>query len=331
MSAPIVEISNLRKSFPESFDLLAWLRYRTGVPQRRVLSEVSFDVARGEVLGLLGANGAGKTTLLKLIAAIMMPTAGSIRIDGVDTQRQPMQARRAIGFAPTDHRSFYYRLTAMENLQYFGTMCGVPRALLRERIAAAVRAVDLSEDLGRKFSKFSTGMRHRLTIARALLHDPPVLLLDEPTHALDPTHAAQIRTLIRDRLTASGKTIVVSTNVLDEAWQLCDRVAVLREGRIVALDAPSRLRHLLRVPPRYRITIDRYDEQLVERLRAALHVHRVDASLDGAQQITIELAPDADLNAMLTAASSNGVRIRRVEPLDPRPAEVFSSIVGVDQ
>lgn len=331
MSAPIVEIENLHKSFPESFDLLAWLRYRSGVPQRRVLSDVSLTVRRGEVLGLLGANGAGKTTLLKLIAAIMMPSAGSIRIGGIDTLRHPMQARRAIGFAPTDHRSFYYRLTAMENLHYFGTMCGVPRAQLPGRIAATVRAVDLSEDLGRKFSKFSTGMRHRLTIARALLHDPPLLLLDEPTHALDPSHAAQIRTLIRDRLAGSGKTIVVSTNVLDEAWQVCDRVAVLREGRIVALDAPSRLRHLLQVPPRYRITIDRFDEQLIERLRGALHVHSVDAADDGSQHIIVELAPDADLNGMLSAASSNGVRIRRVEPLDPRPAEVFSSIVGLDE
>lgn len=322
----MVQLESVAKSFPESFDLAAWLRYRTAVPQRQVLRDISLSVAPGEVLGLLGANGAGKTTLLKLIAAIMLPTSGCVRVGGVDTQRRPMQARRLIGFAPTDHRSFYYRLTAMQNLQYFGAMSGIGPAQLRSKIDAAVQAVDLTEDLNRKFSAYSSGMRHRLTLARALLHDPPLLLLDEPTHALDPTHASQIRRLIRERLAHSGKTIVVCTNVIEEAWQLCDRVAVLRDGRIVALDSPARLRRSLPMPPRYRITFDRPDPDLIDRLRAAPHVCSVASHGDGAC-ITIELDADAHLNGMLSAASSNGVRIRRVEPLDPRPDEVFASIL----
>lgn len=326
MTSPMVQIERAGKSFPESFHLLAYLRYRAAVPQRPALRDVSLDVASGEVLGLLGANGAGKTTLLKLIAAIMLPTTGSVRVGGIDTARSAMRARRLLGFAPTDHRSFYYRLTAMQNLEYFGTMSGIARADLPGRIAAAVRAVDLSEDLNRKFSAFSSGMRHRLTIARALLHDPPLLLLDEPTHSLDPSHAASLRALIRGRLAASGKTIVVSTNVLEEAWEVCDRVAVLNEGRIVALDAPSRLRNRLHAPARYRIMLDRPDADLAERLRSARHVCSVDLQDDGAC-ITVQLDTEAALNGMLLAASGNGVRIRRVEPLDPRPSDVFASIL----
>lgn len=326
MSAPLLYVDGVAKSFPQSFDLPAYLRARGAVPQREVLRDVFLDAAPGEVVGLLGANGAGKTTLLKMIAAIVLPSSGVVTVGGIDTSRRPMQARRLLGFAPADHRSFYYRLTAMQNLQYFGTMAGIAPDALAGRIAATMRFVDLDEDLNRTFSVFSSGMRHRLAIARALLHDPALVLLDEPTHSLDPVHAAQLRTFIRNRLARSGKTIVVSTNMLDEAWELCDRVAVLREGRIAAFDAPSRLRAHMRVPARYRIVLDRPDPGFGARLRGAEYVRSVDAPGDAAYAI-VELHADGDLNAMFSAASGNGVRIRRIEPVDPRPSEVFSSIV----
>ena len=326
MTAPMVRARGVSKSFPQRFDLAAYLRSRGAVAQREVLHDVHFDAAAGEVVGLLGANGAGKTTLLKMIAAIVLPSSGVVTVGGIDTARNPMGARRLLGFAPADHRSFYYRLTAMQNLEYFGTMAGIPPAELTARIAATMRFVDLDEDLNRKFSVFSSGMRHRLTIARALLHDPPLVLLDEPTHSLDPAHAAQLRALVRNRLARSGKTIVLSTNMLEEAWELCDRVAVLRDGRIAAFDAPSKLRARLRVPARYRILLDRPDPGFAARLRDADCVREVHARDDDVC-VTVELHAEGDLNGMLSAASSNGVRIRRVEPVEPRPSEVFSSIV----
>lgn len=239
---PAIVVDRVTKTFPVVSSAWTWLRTMGRVPRKTIVSDVSFTVARGETFGLLGPNGAGKTTVLKLLATLAIPDAGRVEVCGIATDRDAAAARRRIAYCGGGERSFYFRLTVGDNLRFFGTLAGLDGALLRRRIDEALEIVDLRDVERDVYGSLSTGMRQRLAVARALLARPDIVLFDEFTRAVDPIHAAALRSLVRDRLvTELGKTVVVATNLLDEAWSLCDRVALLDEGRVVALDVPSRL------------------------------------------------------------------------------------------
>ena len=222
------------------------LRLRSRRPFRRhapltALQDVNLHVGHGQALGLLGTNGAGKTTLLKILATLILPNAGRVRVHGWDVEADADRVRRLVGYVSGDERSFYWRLTGRQNLEFFAAFAGLPRPTTRARIDAL--AVRLGLDaLDRRFATYSTGMRHRLAIARALLCEPAVVLLDEPTRSLDPLARADVHRLIRSELLETrGCTIVLATHDLPEAQTLCDRLAILHRGRLVAHDATSRL------------------------------------------------------------------------------------------
>jgi ABC-2 type transport system ATP-binding protein len=198
------------------------------------LLDVDLAVRRGEILGLLGTNGAGKTTLLKILATLILPTAGRITIEGVDLIREPHRAIRLLSLVTADERSFYWRLTGRQNLEFFAAFHSLSRSAAHHRIEALREQLGL-EALDRQFGVYSTGMRHRLAIARGLLREPQVLLLDEPTRSLDPVAAKGLHRLIRDTLVSQlGCTVVLATHNLQEAEELCDRAAFLHEGRLLS-------------------------------------------------------------------------------------------------
>ncbi|HBY63899.1 MAG TPA: ABC transporter ATP-binding protein [Solibacterales bacterium] len=199
------------------------------------LSGVSFEVRRGETVGLLGPNGAGKTTLLKICNTLLHPTEGSVRIFGLDVVKQSAEARAKIGLVTCDERSFYWRLTGRQNLEFFGSLYGLRGARLRERAQELLEALDLAEAADRHYQGYSSGMKQRLAIARGLLSEPDLIFYDEPTRSLDPMHAQQIRAWIeRRRADAPGQTHILATNQLSEAEQLCDRVLIINRGRLIA-------------------------------------------------------------------------------------------------
>lgn len=209
---------------------------------KTVLRDVSLDVRRGELIGLLGPNGVGKTTLLKMMATLMLPDAGSIEIDGIDVKKNPILARSRIGFCGSEDRSFYFRLTAGENLRFFGALAGLQGRRLQRRVEETLKEVSLGDAIDRRFGEFSSGMRQRMTVARALISDPPIVFFDEPTRAVDPIAADELRRMIRkDLVERRGKTVVLATNLLEEAWSICDRVAVVSDGTIVAVAPPGEL------------------------------------------------------------------------------------------
>ncbi|MGH7167462.1 MAG: ABC transporter ATP-binding protein [Nitrospiraceae bacterium] len=227
-------VSRLTKMFrPLEFHPLSWPPIRRQSPVC-VLRDVDLSVGRGEILGLLGTNGAGKTTLLKILATLILPTAGRITIEGVDVIREPHRAIQLVSLVTADERSFYWPLTGRQNLEFFAAFQGLSRD------AACGRIEELQEQLGlealdRQFGIYSTGMRHRLAIARGLLRRPHVLLLDEPTRSLDPVAANGLRRLIRDTLVAQlGCTVVLATHNLQEAEELCDREVFLHKGRLLS-------------------------------------------------------------------------------------------------
>ena len=322
-------VEHVTKSFPTVFGLPSLLKHAGRPPRRVALRDVSLNVQRGELFGLLGPNGAGKTTLLKVMATLTIPDSGRILLDGIDIATDPMSAKSHVGLCTSEERSFYFRLTARENLQFFGALAGLRGKRLPERIAEVSAFVGLEAALDRRFAEYSSGMRQRLTVARALLSDPSVVFLDEPTRAVDPVHAEKLRELIRDRLVAGlGKTVVIATNVLDEAWSICDRVAVLNEGRVVKIGAPRTLHELPH--SRYRILVSDLAAEVLARVRA----------VDGCRDVAIEQAGDVavltaalngsrrSLTDLLAVLTSNGTVVREVRLLEPSPVEVFKAVTA---
>ncbi len=203
-------------------------------PRITGLDGVTIEVRPGEIFGLLGPNGAGKTTLLKILACLVLPTEGRAFVEGIDVARDERAVKRAVGFATTDDRSFYWRLSGRENLIFFARLHGLGLAEARRRASELLEAVELAARADEPFMDLSSGMKQRLAIARALLHRPRVLCLDEPTRSLDPIAAKHLRAFIARRLNRErGMTVILATHNLQEAEELCARLAVLHHGKVL--------------------------------------------------------------------------------------------------
>ncbi|HEU5180110.1 MAG TPA: ABC transporter ATP-binding protein [Candidatus Polarisedimenticolia bacterium] len=198
------------------------------------LRDVSLEVAEKSIFGLLGPNGAGKTTLLKILSGLILPTEGTARVGGHDVAHAEAAVKRLLGYVSSDERSFFWRLTGRQNLAFFGSLYEGHGEALRERIQYLLARLELTGQGDQPFGEYSSGMKQRLSLARALLHDPPIMLLDEPTRSLDPISAKHLRRFIGEELNGrDGKTLVLATHNLQEAEQLCSKVAVLSRGKVL--------------------------------------------------------------------------------------------------
>ncbi len=199
----------------------------------RALESVDLAVHRGEIFGLLGPNGAGKTTLLKILSSLITPTSGAAFVNGHDVVGRQQSVRASIGLVTSDERSFYWRLSGRENLHFFAALANVPAGRIRSRCQELLEKVEMDEKADQPFMEYSTGTKQRLASARALLHDPPIIYMDEPTRSLDPTAARHLRRFIQEKLNrAEGKTILLATHNMAEAEGLCHRLAILHKARI---------------------------------------------------------------------------------------------------
>jgi sodium transport system ATP-binding protein len=201
---------------------------------------VSFRAADGHVTGLLGPNGAGKTTTLRLVSTLLAPTAGSVRVDGLDASRDALAVRARIG-ALSDARGLYSRLTARENVAYYGELRGLPRKRIDESVARLAALLEFEALLDRRTEGFSQGERMKVAIARALVHDPPNVILDEPTSGLDVMTTRSLREAVR-RLREAGKCVLFSSHVMQEVAALCDEIVIVARGEVVASGTPATLR-----------------------------------------------------------------------------------------
>lgn len=205
-----------------------------GSERTRALHPLQLKIPKGSCIGLLGPNGAGKTTLLKLLGGVLYPTSGAVRINGLDTIRDNQAAKQVIGLAVNDERSFYWRLTGIQNLQFFGSLQNLFGPALDQRIAEVLSYVGLENAADVVVSNYSSGMRQRLAIARGFLSDPAILLLDEPTRALDPLGAEDVRKLISEWVACNAaKTLVIATNQIADLVGVCDNIYLIFDGRIV--------------------------------------------------------------------------------------------------
>jgi sodium transport system ATP-binding protein len=206
----------------------------------RAVEDVSFRCQPGQIYGLLGANGAGKTTTLRILATLLKPTTGTAQVAGYDVIRESQKVRASVGFLSTA-TALYGRLTARETIEYFGRLHGLDEAILRRRIAELFTALAMNDFSDRRCDKLSSGMKQKVSIARTLIHDPPVMIFDEPTLGLDVMTARTIIHFIRD-CRQRGKTVIFSTHVMSEAEKLCDRIGIIHNGRLLADGTLAELR-----------------------------------------------------------------------------------------
>ena len=240
-----ISIQNLSKTYPVPFRRVRAFFRRPVKEPVEALRDVSFDVNTGEIFGLIGRNGAGKTTLTKIVATLVQPTTGSVNVRGHDSVNNDEYVRREIGLSTAEERSFYWRLTAEQNLMFFARLHGLSDRTAKQRIKDLFARLELEELARRRFGELSTGNKQRLAVARALLSSPPVLLLDEPTRSLDPLAAARMREMIRALAQQDPPvTILFTSHNLAEVETLCERVAIISRGRIRAIDTPKNLRGL---------------------------------------------------------------------------------------
>ncbi len=220
----MIEIQDLKKSFGAV----------------KAVDGVDLVAKDGEITGLLGPNGAGKTTTLRMLYTLMKPEAGHIRVDGIDITTDPDGVRRRLGVLP-DARGLYKRLTARENIEYFGRLQGLDEAQLKTRTDALIKALDIGDIASRRTEGFSNGQRVKTAIARALVHDPRNVILDEPTNGLDVMATRTLREFMRG-LRAEGRCVLFSSHIMQEVAALCDRIIVIAKGRVVAAGTADELR-----------------------------------------------------------------------------------------
>jgi ABC-2 type transport system ATP-binding protein len=244
-TASIVSVERLTKSYPIPFRRVRQAIQRKCLHPVEALRDVSFDIREGEIFGIIGPNGAGKTTLTKIISTLVQPTSGSVTVNGYNSVRQESAVRVQIGLASAEERCFYWRLTVMKNLMFFARLYGMSDGDAARRITELLDIFGLEEYRHRRFGELSTGNKQRVAVARALIGDPPVLLLDEPTRSLDPMAAASLRAVLRSLVQQDPPvSVLLTSHNLSEVEELCPRVAILSRGQIRALDTPKNLRAL---------------------------------------------------------------------------------------
>ena len=291
---------------------------------RWAVRDVSFAVQRAEVVGLLGPNGAGKTTTVRMLTALIRPTEGTASVEGFDIVHEPDAVRGRVGIL-TETPGLYDKLSAAANLEFFGRLYGLDAALRAERIEHYLRLFALWDRRDDVAGTFSKGMKQKLAIARALLHDPSVVFLDEPTAALDPEAAFIVREAI-EMLRRAGRTIVLATHNLDEADRLCDRIAFIRGG-LLRIDSPAGLRGVLgdrRLTIRFR---DGVAADVVAALQAVDGV-RPAAAEDGLLHVGAD-DPEAIAPAVVRALVAAGVDVVEVRPERPTLERIYFDIMGV--
>ena len=243
MSMVAIAIQKLTKTFSVGKILQTLQKNPPKKGGTEVLKGISLEVFQGEALGLLGPNGAGKTTLLEILSTLLLPTGGEATICGYDVVREAGQVRKVVSYCPSASENFYPRLTGMRNMEFFALLNNLSPREARRKIQTVLDLVGLEGGSDVPFQLYSEGMKHRLALARALLTDPELLLLDEPTRSLDPVLQGEIRKFLRERVVAKlGKTVLLVTHSLLEAEQVCDRLAILHRGQIVRIGTPEEIK-----------------------------------------------------------------------------------------
>ena len=262
-----IETINLTKTFQQV------TKYRdiffSPLKRKKVtaLHDVTFKIEQGELFSLLGPTGAGKTTLIKILCNLILPTSGQAYVNGFDVTKQGRQIRKSIGYVLSDERSFYWRLTGKQNLNFFAKLNNIPRQQSDKKIAQILDVTDMKDQANNMFKNYSSGQKQKMAIARGLLNDPQVLFMDEPTKSLDPYSAHAMRTFIKNKLVEKeGKTVFFATHNLNEAEELSDRVAIINKGKIQVCDKLDEIKKLITKKYSYLLELEPSSDSILSNL-----------------------------------------------------------------
>ncbi|MCS6909604.1 MAG: ABC transporter ATP-binding protein [Anaerolineales bacterium] len=299
--------------------------------QRVALADVNLEVPRGEFFGLLGPNGAGKTTLIKILTTLLAPSTGRAFVAGYDVARQPQEVRPRINMVSGGESSGYGLLTVRENLWMFGQFYGLDTKTTYARIDELLQIVGLADRARTKTSDLSTGLRQKMNIVRGFLTDPEVIFLDEPTLGLDVGASRDIRHFVRrwmdDR---PGRTVLLTTHYMVEADELCDRVAIINNGRVLACDSPANLKRRLQREAIFKLEVSPLRNGVLAAFEQLPGVRKVVHSpQDGRSELDLILEADEALGGVVTALNTHGAHILNLQKREPTLEDVFVDLVGM--
>jgi ABC-2 type transport system ATP-binding protein len=294
------------------------------------LDDINLQVPCGELFGLLGPNGAGKTTLIKILTTLLAPTSGSARVAGYDVSREAQQIRPLINMVSGGESSGYGLLTVRENLWMFAQFYGIASAEANRRIRELLDIVKMGDRINTKSSQLSTGLRQKMNIVRGFLTDPQVLFLDEPTLGLDVEASRDVRAFIRRWIdTDPTRTLLLTTHYMVEADELCDRVAIINDGRVLACDKPSTLKQRLHREPLFRLETTPLDEITTGALAAVPGVRTITHHADdGHSTLNLVLEEERVIGAVIAAMEARQVGLLTLAKHEPTLEDVFVKLVG---
>ena len=319
-----IQTQSLTKAFPAT---QGWRSLLPGsqVSRRPAVDQVTLQVNQGELFGLIGPNGAGKTTLVKILATLIIPTSGSALVNGYDLNHDTA-IKQSIGLVTSDERSFYWRLTGRHNLEFFATLSGLPPAIAKQRIAEVSEQIGLQEFIDSRFLTYSTGMRQRISIARALLNHPRLLFLDEPTKGLDWAATQALYTLIREQLAnQQGITILLTTHSLNDVERLCDRVAVMHRGHIRGCGTVSELRSQLGMAGRHTLQMRHWSPKLQAQIEG-LQKTIISPNADQTTQVEFDTPAQETLHTVLENIQEQGGRILDISHQEASLETIFDHL-----
>jgi ABC-2 type transport system ATP-binding protein len=320
-----IETFDLTKRFPRTSgyrDLLPFNKRQW----TQAVQDVSLDIKEREFFGLLGPNGAGKTTLIKMLCCLVLPNSGTAQVFGHDILKEEQAVKELVGLVSAEERSFFWRITGRENLRFYASLYNIPRRQAKARIDELLNLVGLSKDGDIRFQNYSTGMRQKLAIARGLLSQPRVLFVDEPTRSLDPVSAQAVRSFLREKVAGEGKTVVLATHNLTEAEQLCDRLAIMDHGRVIALGSVEELRSLFQQHEGCELQVRHFSESVLSRLRLIEGVLdcRITDKKDGVSSLELKISDRAVvLPQILEIMINSGVEVSNCRLRELALDEIF--------
>jgi ABC-2 type transport system ATP-binding protein len=307
----IIEVKNLTKTFGKF----------------TAVDDISFSVKKGEIFGLLGPNGAGKSTTLRVLSTLARPTKGTATIGGYDTVKDDNEVRKQIGIV-SEKMIIYNRLTAKENLWFFGNLFNIPKDTLNKRIDELLELVKLTKWKNAQVGTFSTGMRQRMNVVRALLNMPKVLYLDEPTLGLDPQSSVEIRDFVKKLNQENGTTVVLTTHLMVDADLLCDRIAIIDHGKIVAMDTSTNLKKIISGSDTMIIKLEvaNLSPDMLASIKALKCLDTV--TQENATQLHLIVHGEEAFDQVIDTVRNKNGKISSMENLQPTLEDVFLHITG---
>ncbi len=323
-----IETINLTKKFKSTLPNGGGFLRRKAVTVNAV-DGINLTVKKGELFGLLGPNGAGKTTLVKMLCTLLPPDEGTALINGFDIVKQQMQVKRSLGtLFSVGERGFFWRLNGYRNLEFFAAIYNVPRQKRRERILEVMKLVGLENDTFQIFQKYSGGMKRKLALARTLLPDPPIIMLDEPTTGLDAISSRTIRDFVQQTVRETGKTVLYTTHYIEEAAQICTKIGILKQGRIVAYDTPEALKAKIKKDEQINLVVEDITQPQIEKMRSLQGVISVTEKTEqdlmvGQKELHVELQTVDQLPSIFDFLFEQKIKLVNYKREEPSLEDAF--------